>query len=134
MELRHFLPAGCTYIPADIVARPNCPEAIVVDLNKGEFPSMSVDCVTLLGVLEYIHAPAHLLALCAKAADRLVLSYCAYQHGSIDRRRGLGWVNDMRLAELERMLAQAGWTVKKAQRLKLRWTNSEYLLLCAKTP
>jgi hypothetical protein len=131
MELRQFLPAGCTYIPADIVPREE--GCLVADLNKGEFPDVSVDCVSLLGVLEYVHAPDRLLARCAQSADRLVLSYCVYQHGSTDRRRGLGWVNDMRLGELERVLTEAGWRVEKTQRLKLRWTNSEYLLLCTKT-
>src|SRR5262249_42701637 len=56
MALNAALKSGCSYVGADVVER--APGALVVDLNRKEFPEGYYDWVTYLGVLEYIHEPA----------------------------------------------------------------------------
>jgi len=131
MDLQNHLPLGCTYIPADIVSR--CEGCLVVDLNAGEFPDVEADCVTLLGVLEYLHSPEETLRKARERVGRLIFSYAAYWHGRTDYRRGMGWVNDFRRADLEAMLARLGWRIDVVQNLKLRWRTREYLIACSLT-
>ncbi|HEV7386185.1 MAG TPA: tetratricopeptide repeat protein, partial [Phenylobacterium sp.] len=92
MALERVLPAGCVYIPCDLVVRD--PRTIVCDFNAGEFPTdVASDVVTVLGVLEYLHdAPAFLRKLAARGQP-VVLSYnVAGGRGPADRG-ALGWVN-----------------------------------------
>lgn len=129
MELGNFLPPGCTYIPADIVSR--CEGCLVADLNAGVFPEIEADCTTILGVLEYLHRPEQTLREAAEHAKRLIFSYVTFWHGSTEYRRGMGWVNDFRRADLDAMLTVSGWKIEAAQTLKLRWRTREYLMACS---
>ena len=110
-----------------------CEECLIVDLNAGEFPSVEADCVTLLGVLEYLHCPEETLRKAAEHVGRLIFSYATFWHGRTDYRRGMGWVNDFRRADLDAMLARLGWRIDAVQNLKLRWCTREYLIACSLT-
>ena len=60
-------------------------------------------------------------------------AYAAFWHGRTDYRRGMGWVNDFRRADLDAMLARLGWRIDAVQNLKLRWRTREYLIACSLT-
>lgn len=132
MALRGFLPTGCRYVPADIVARAE--DCLVVDLNKGQFPQGEYDVVCFLGVLEYVHDPAAALARAARAARGLVVSYCADTSGDQAHRRGMGWVNDHTVESFEALLRGAGWRPVKRGLHKRSATNAQYLWKCARPP
>jgi hypothetical protein len=130
MALRGFLRSGCVYTPADVVKR--CDDCLVVDLNAGQFPDVRAHYVTLLGVLEYLHCPEAVLRESAKHADHLIFSYVTHWHGAQATRRGMGWVNDFTLADIEHLAESAGWKIDAKRLLKLRWRTREYLMVCSK--
>ena len=130
MALRGFLPADCDYTPCDIVSRgPGC---LVADLNRQEFPPGAYDCVTFLGLLEYIHDPAWALAMAGRAAPMLVVSYCADTGGERAYRRGLGWVNDFTQAGFEELLRAAGWSPTAGVEYKKSAANTQYVWRCVR--
>jgi hypothetical protein len=131
MTLRSFLPAECEYIPADVVAR--CDGCLVVDLNKEEFPPGRYDFVSFLGVLEYIHEPKWALAMAARAAPGLIVSYCTDISGDLGYRRGLGWVNDFTKTAFEQILQETGWSPVDCLAYKQSATNAQYIWKCAGT-
>lgn len=107
MALEGFLPAGCEYIPCDLVARDA--RTVVCDFNAGEFPQADCEVVVALGVLEYLtDAPAFLRRAFATGKP-LVLSYNPAGEGSPDRR-GNGWVNDYTRPQFAELLRQAGFS------------------------
>jgi hypothetical protein len=108
-----------------------CEGCLIVDLNAGEFPNVEADCVTLLGVLEYLHCPEETLRKVMEHVGRLIFSYATFWHGRTDYRRGMGWVNDFRSDDLYAMLASLGWRIDAVQNLKLRWRTREYLIACS---
>ncbi|MBI1214021.1 MAG: FkbM family methyltransferase [Alphaproteobacteria bacterium] len=113
MALSRHLPSGCTYIPADLIARSD--DCVVVDLNQGHFPSGSFDVVAVLEVLEYVHDIDGLLRKCRTAAPRLILGYRPLESGSPNQRRSLGFFNDLRVEDVEAALKNAGYGI--AQRI-----------------
>lgn len=118
MALEGFLPAGCAYQPCDVVARDE--RTLVLDLNHQAPPAdllAGQDRITMLGVLEYLYDPLKTLRSLAAAGKPLVLSYCAADWSASLDRRGLGWVNDLTLADLERLFAQAGFAIRRAERI-----------------
>lgn len=130
MALRGFLPQDCDYVAADIVSRgPGC---LVADLNRGQFPAGTYDCVTFLGVLEYLHDPGWALAMAARAAPLAVVSYCADTSGDRAYRRGLGWVNDFTKAAFEAVLGGAGWSPAAGVEYKKGAANTQYVWRCAR--
>jgi len=130
MALRGFLPADCDYVAADIVSRgPGC---LVADLNQRQFPPGAYDCVTFLGVLEYLHEPAWALGMAARAAPILVVSYCADTSGDRAYRRGLGWVNDFGKADFEAALVAAGWSPSACVEYKKSAANTQYVWRCVR--
>ena len=116
MALRGQLATGCSYFPADIVSRG--PECQVVDLNKGQFPAGQYDWVTFLGVLEYVHEPVAVLTRARTAAPSAIITYCTMNHGEVQTRRGMGWVNDYTRSEFEALLAAAEWRVREVAEVK----------------
>lgn len=124
MALERFLPHECRYIPCDLVARD--PRTVVCDFNAGQFPdaqAASADVVNLLGVLEYIYDPRAFLKHLRYWKRPVVMSYCATEAiGDRGQRRGLGWVNDLSLHELNNLFAHAGFAVQRADRIdKVQW-------------
>ena len=109
MALAAKLPTGCTYEPADLIARSATCQ--VIDLNQAGFPTGEHDVTVLSEVLEYIHDVPALLTRCREAASRLVCTYQARQDESIDERRGRGWFNDYTADEFAKLLKKTRWKV-----------------------
>jgi hypothetical protein len=116
MALRSQLAAGCSYFPADIVSRG--PECQVVDLNQGQFPVGQYDWITFLGVLEYVYEPVAVLTRARASASSAIITYCTMNHGEVQTRRGMGWVNDYTRTEFEGLLATAEWKVGEVAEVK----------------
>lgn len=94
MWLRDYLPAGCSYVPCDYVAR--SAETVVCDFNKKEFPDRAVDLCFVSGCLEYVEDVEWFLGRISIACSTLILSYCTT--GLVPDREGrkaLGWKNHM---------------------------------------
>ena len=130
MALKGFLAPACDYLPCDIVKRSD--DCLVADLNKQEFPAGDYDVVSFLGVLEYVHDPAWALAAAAKAAPRLVVTYCADTAGNQAYRRGLGWVNDYTKDGFEALLREVNWSAQACVEYKRGATNTQYAWSCVR--
>lgn len=126
--LERHLPADATYVPADVVRR--SPRTRVVDLNAGTLPAGRFDVVTMLGVLEYLHAPTGLLRTLARRTDLLVLSYCVVTRGTPDARLLRGWMNDFTLSAMLDVLRSTGWDVAWASRLDRLDDFDQWLFAC----
>jgi FkbM family methyltransferase len=124
MALAQRLPRGCTYQPADLIARSD--GCLVADLNQGQFPEGSYDTVALLSVLEYVHDVAALLRQCRRAARRLVLSYEPAKSSDKQTRREAGFFIDLSVDELTAELAEAGFGITERDAI-----GSAVLLQCA---
>jgi len=110
--LRRALPAGISYLPADL--RAWTPDTARCDLNAGLMPVRylrACDTVTMLGVLEYIFDPAALLRRLACSAESIVLTYCAVDLWDADRA-GYGWVNGLRVEDLRVLLQSVGYSIE----------------------
>jgi len=128
MALELLLANNCTYIPADVVERrPGCQ---VVDLNKHEFPRGEYDCITLLGVLEYIHDITWPLKAALRSTPKLIVTYCCNTGADLADRRGLGWVNDYSKIEFEEVLTSIGWKIDSCNFVKRGSTNIQYMYSC----
>ncbi|WP_428487096.1 methyltransferase domain-containing protein [Rhodopila sp.] len=106
--LKAMLPAGCTYLPADL--RRWEPVVETCDLNAGRLPERHLvrcDVVILLGVIEYIYDLPRLLAALARRAETVVVSYNCAELAEVDRP-GFGWVNALTTEALLELLRQAG--------------------------
>ncbi len=132
MTLGTLLKPGCTYQPADVVERrPGC---YVVDLNRKEFPPGTYDWITFLGVLEYVHDIDWPLTRAARAAPRMIVTYCSYIGGDLSIRRGMGWVNDYPAPAFQAALERSGWKVEDLREVKRGPTNIQLLFRCARDP
>jgi len=130
MALGSLLAPGSRYQPADVVERrPGC---FVVDLNRREFPPGTYDWVTFLGVLEYIHDLRWPLEQAAKAAPRMIVTYCTDIGADPMLRRGMGWVNDLAAADFRRELEAAGWRVDEAFEVKRGPSNIQLMHVCTR--
>lgn len=121
MALRDRLPAGCRYVPADLIARGE--DTVLLDLNQGQFPDGEFDVVALLDVIDYLHAPGAVLAKCRQAAPTLILSCHPHAGGDVRARRQRGFFSDLTERDLETALQQAGW------RVDMRGTDGDALML-----
>jgi hypothetical protein len=133
MALRQALKPGCTYTPADIVARePGC---LVIDLNKREFPAGQYDWVTFLGVLEYIHDAGWPLRQARTVAPDLLLTYCAdiTRGAATPQRRGMGWVNDFDLPAMRQLIQSSGWKIATENVDKQGVHNHQIMFVCRQT-
>jgi hypothetical protein len=122
MSLEKFLPAGCQYIPCDVVRRDD--RTIVCDFNKDGLPACDrMSTVTALGVLEYIADLPEFLRQLRHYGVPAVISYCPAEFSiHLDRAR-LGWVNHLRAAELEAKFRDSGFKVT----LRTRVDAMQYL-------
>jgi hypothetical protein len=109
MAIEAFLPAGCCYIPMDVVARDE--RTIVCDLNVQAYPAVNgVDHISMLGVLEYLNDPAAFWRWAAQKNVRLILSYIVFSPSfPLAKRREMGWVNDFGRDEIIAQAASAGF-------------------------
>lgn len=130
MALGALLAPGCTYQPADVVERrPGC---FVVDLNRQEFPPGTYDWVTYLGVLEYIHDVRWPLVQAAKAAPRMIVTYCTDIGADPQIRRGMGWVNDISADDFRKEIEATGWRVDEVFEVKRAVSNIQLLHVCTR--
>ncbi|MGE0387129.1 MAG: FkbM family methyltransferase [Gammaproteobacteria bacterium] len=115
MALRAAIAPDCGYQAVDLVAR--CADALVMDFNQGAFPPGSWDCVAMLDLLAFLHAPGEFLVRARAAAPRLILTYPLLRDGDgdIERRRAQGWFNDFNREQLDALLAAAGWQVQSCE-------------------
>jgi hypothetical protein len=107
MAVEKYLPPGCRYVPVDVVARDA--RTVVCDFNKKEYPPLDgVTHISVLGVLEYVHDPQAFWRWLAKSGKPLIVSYiAAVPSFPPNRRRAMGWVNDL---TREQFLAMTGTT------------------------
>lgn len=123
MALEQLLPAGCRYVPCDVVRRDE--RTLVCDFNRGEFPPRGeATHLTILGVLEYIYDPIPFLKRLRDYDRPIVLSYNPKDLSPQLNRPGLGWVNHFDWAGLIGALEEAGFTVT----LKIRIDAGQVLL------
>lgn len=114
MVLERMLAPGQRYVPLDVVARD--PRTIVCDLNVEPPPLTHTPAAALLGVVEYLHDPAAVLARLAQSYRILVVSYCVTDAiKPFPERREHGWVNDFDTAQAEALFTAAGWAIVEAQ-------------------
>lgn len=107
MDLAGLLPPSCKYIPADVF--PRNAETLYCDLNEGVLPDVEADLVTMLGVIEYIHKPAHLLGQLAKRWNRLIMTYNPSDLDQGRDRRAHGWFCNFTSAEMVAQAMSAGY-------------------------
>jgi len=124
MSLEGFLPWGCSYQPCDLVARDI--RTILCDFNHGNYPDEAAhkaDLVSMLGVLEYIFEPSSFFAHLHRWQRPLLLSYCATEGiSATEKRRSLGWVNDLSLEQLLNLFNDSGFAIERAERIdNLQW-------------
>ena len=129
MQLKSFLPEGCTYTPADQVKWTD--EVVKIDLDQRNFPPGNFDCIVILGVLEYLQAPAFPITRSAEACAKLITTYCHPLSG-IDtaRRRQNGWVNDLSEADLTALIVAAGWKLSHSEVFQVSKKFEQRLYVC----
>ena len=110
MDLERALPESARYMPADIVSRDN--RTLYCELNLGIMPNVPADVVTMLGVLEYCHNPAAVLAGISARWQRLVLTYNPADLDAGRDRRLHGWFNALDSAELVKLATNEGFQLE----------------------
>jgi len=131
MALEKFLPYGCRYLPADLVARDD--RTTVCDLNAGQFPQQQAsraDVITLLGVIEYCTDIAHVLRWLRSLERSVIITYHPADVAASLDRTALGWINHYPMPEWRRLLEDAGFAVANAERL----SNIQYLFQLSPRP
>ena len=129
MQLKSLLPENCTYTPADQVKWTD--EVVKIDLDQQEFPPGHFDCVVILGVLEYLQAPAFPITRAAESSAKLITTYChPLPDTDIARRRQNGWVNDLSEAELTALFIAAGWTLSHSEDIQVSTKFRQSLYVC----
>ena len=110
MTLEGYL--DCVYIPSDVARRDD--RTIVRDYNLEGPPDVQADAAACLGLLEYLHDPEAFMA--GLSTRNCVLSYCTTDAPSpLEPRRSHAWVNDFSRAEVEAMVARAGWSISRSR-------------------
>ncbi len=107
--IRAVLPAGCHYLPSDLVAR--TPDTLVCDLNSchPDLPERP-DVAVFSGVLEYINDVPGLFDWLLTRFNCVIFSYATLEHTpSLITRRNNGWVNDYAQDQIARIVARAGF-------------------------
>jgi hypothetical protein len=130
-SLRNLLPAHATYLPADLKKWTD--DTFTCDLNAGEFPKKYAeisDVLCFLGVIEYIYDLDALFENASRHTDRVVVSYNPTDIAESDRR-GYGWVNDLTVGALVRLVHEHGFIVDSLQKIDgsqviLRMRNSRF--------
>lgn len=115
MLLERYLTAQyitAQYIPSDVTRRDE--RTVVMDYNREGPPTVEVDAVAVLGVLEYLHDPMSFMA--GLRAHKVVVSYCVTDAKTpLEPRRAHAWVNDLSTIDVELMLRASGWIIEKRQ-------------------
>lgn len=108
--LRTLAPAGCTYIPTDLVAHE--PDFLVIDLNSDGWTLPQSDFTVALGTFEYIYNLQELFNKLSQSAKKILFTYCCRVEGSdVNIRLRQGWLNDFRSDEIEAFYQKSGYTI-----------------------
>lgn len=110
--VRTLLPDAVDYRPFDRLQR--TADTRLLDL-AWQTPAEGGEAALVLGVLEYLDAPAGLLAWLARSCRHLVVSFC--DCADAERRARQHWVCRWSHAELERTLAGLGGTVRPVEEI-----------------
>jgi methyltransferase family protein len=116
--VRGLLPAGCDYVPVDLVSR--SPDTVVCDLNRDALPELTADWLIASGVLEYVFDVDRVVAWMASAAPRIALSYETADDQTRYYRRARSWVNDYTGEQMHALLAGHGLEVARTAKWKLQ--------------
>jgi hypothetical protein len=119
-QIEQYLPAGCTYIPSDLVDRGG--GTFICDLNRRPLPDLSplgVDTAVFGGVFEYIQNVPSLVAWLARQVRCCIVSYeCTRTHHTEWRRlhecgarARAGWVNAFHEDEFVELFQKQGFSV-----------------------
>jgi hypothetical protein len=112
MALRDHLPAGCSYRPADLYRW--SPEVLHADIDADLFPDVAVDCVVLLGVIEYLTQPQLAFRFARSRAAAMVVSYCHPLTPDPVPRARAGWINAFSPQALAELVAGSGWLLARS--------------------
>jgi hypothetical protein len=118
MALRHYVPAGCSYIPADIYQW--APEVRPVDVDANVFPEGMFDCVVLLGVLEFLTKPELAFAFARNCATAMVVSYCHPATSDLESRQVNGWINAFSMEDFRKLAAESRWQVARSEQFRVQ--------------
>jgi len=111
MMIEKMLPAGCRYIPSDLVARDE--RTIVCDFNKGEYPPYDgASHISVLGVMEYLNDTDAFWRWLSISRARIIFSYVPLNPAfPSDRRRAMGWINDFSGSDIIQLANRAGYAL-----------------------
>jgi hypothetical protein len=118
MALRHYLPAGCSYIPADI--HQWTPEVRHVDVDANTFPEGMFDCVVLLGILEFLTKPELAFAFARNCATAMVVSYCHPATSDLESRQVNGWINAFSMEDFRKLTAESRWQIARSETFRVQ--------------
>ncbi len=107
MDLERCLDSTSKYIPADLA--PHEDRIMFCDLNRGIFPEVLADVVTMLGVIEYIHDPTNLFRSIASRWPKLFMTYNPTDLDSGRDRRIHGWFCNLTSAQMVAAATGAGF-------------------------
>jgi hypothetical protein len=122
-QLEHWLPAGCSYIPSDIVERGL--DTLLCDLNRRPLPALGCQApfriAVFSGVIEYVVDLPSVLTWLAPQIDWVIASYnCAPLVETAVKRLRLivarlssGWVNTFTEAEIIAYFTKTGFTLSR---------------------
>jgi hypothetical protein len=109
-SLRRFLSPASSYTPADIVKRTE--DTIIVELNKGEWPTGRWGYVCSLGVLEYLYDIRQYFNGASRICTNLIVTYnvnttTAKQETRVER----GWLSDFSASDILAASQDAGFMI-----------------------
>ena len=108
MVLEPHLPQGAHYIPIDCVRRDS--RTVVVDLNREPMPSLGLDVIVGLGVLEYLDdVPGFLQQVRCEA----IFTYAPLEKNPRHRRASSGWFNSYTERDMDILFERAGFDIKQ---------------------
>lgn len=110
--VRAMLPDGVAYLPFDRIQR--TPDTTVLDLAHA-VPDIDGDVVTILGVLEYLPDPRHVLHWASQNCRHLILSYNDCRDPA--RREQQHWHSTLGLDELEHEVLRSGGVMRSLQEI-----------------
>lgn len=129
MDLRHRLPLGCQYIPADIVKRSE--DTLLIEINKGCWPEVTADYAVALGVLEYVYDLPEFLFAAQKCAPMLIFSYhvrCSNLNESRQVRLKNSWLSDFSMTEIVSAIEHSGGRLQHLFALSEKQHFDQYMI------
>lgn len=117
MAIERHLPAACSYLPCDLVARDQ--RTIVCDFNASEIPDEAWTCdrILALGLLEYIVDLPTFIDRLALTGKPLIASYSPTDFIDGARRAELGWLNHYSTEQLRGIFGRKGLAIKSTEQI-----------------